>query len=862
MTKPIDKNIKKHLADKQIFLIPYCHADHAWLHSRDWHERRYLAVFDKAMKLLEDNPSYKYFFDGWSELLRPILRKRANKIPFMRDMLKDGRLALLSGHWSNIRFSHIGDETSIRNIIYGHREVNEIFPEARLNGYANLDVGIGHSQVPQILNLAECKNYFAWRPQKGLDKQGIPRSFVWKGLSGNEVLVTRHSYQGWFHAEEFYDKKDKEIDFSCKKIEFDFLLKYAWEKYLKVPVEQGLKTVSFCQGGDDLAPNTDAYYGIERNIFSIMEEWNSHGLGKMEFGTPYNVFDNLKKEKLQKRSGPLDQCELCFHIARNGKHSIWNLREKADRALLLAEESSALASLEGFQYPQEKFESLWKEYLTFCTHAIEFLFSQDYDEADFILRKVIRNSSEITQKAIEAMLDGIEKNDPDSFCAFNPLPENREEILEVDLPNIDNARRTPSIKNVNGEELLSQIVYTGGLNRDFIILVEAELPPCGLSQFNISWSREDSALSERENVQDMNATLESDTIKLKFEDGQLVSAANKRTGGNIKSKNDAAIFEPLSLPQKIDYWMANSFADNPLPFVPETLTIVENGPLRWRITRTGRSGPHRFIQHFDLYKDNASVDLKTIADLSYDSANICIGMPLPETAKLSVDIPFGVEDRDLSDIEYGHKGEGNYENIERIIPGIFWGKSWVFAGNGKESFGFVTIDGPRYFRRYGNPERLLHFLVCLKPDQTEGWMTKINSQRACGRNIYKHKLVLDGENWQESGMPGISQRARTTVPVLFGALKSNKKLKISSDKVRISAFYKEGEEFILRVVNMNSGLEHVKISLPFAIKNIKKCNFKNNRMECDLQYGGNSFKTDISPWEIATFNIKKKKLKL
>ena len=49
--------IEKHLAGKQIYLVPYCHADHAWLHSRDWHLRRYLAVFDKMVELLEVDQS-------------------------------------------------------------------------------------------------------------------------------------------------------------------------------------------------------------------------------------------------------------------------------------------------------------------------------------------------------------------------------------------------------------------------------------------------------------------------------------------------------------------------------------------------------------------------------------------------------------------------------------------------------------------------------------------------------------------------------------------------------------------------------------------------------------------------------------
>ena len=59
---------------------------------------------------------------------------------------------------------------------------------------ANLDTAIGHSQVPQLLSLGNCPYYMTWRPQAGLDKQGIPKSFIWEGLSSHKVLVSRLPY--------------------------------------------------------------------------------------------------------------------------------------------------------------------------------------------------------------------------------------------------------------------------------------------------------------------------------------------------------------------------------------------------------------------------------------------------------------------------------------------------------------------------------------------------------------------------------------------------------------------------------------------------------------------------------------------
>ena len=158
--------IKRHLAGKRIFVLPYCHDDHAWCHSRAWHIKRYIAVFDRVVDLLRERPDFRYFIDSWSQLLEPCLKARPQSVAFLRQMLAEGRLALTGGHWSNIRFAHVDEETSVRNMIYGQRKVRELFPDARLDVYANLDVAIGHSQVPQLIGLGGYRYYFAWRPQK------------------------------------------------------------------------------------------------------------------------------------------------------------------------------------------------------------------------------------------------------------------------------------------------------------------------------------------------------------------------------------------------------------------------------------------------------------------------------------------------------------------------------------------------------------------------------------------------------------------------------------------------------------------------------------------------------------------------
>ena len=126
--------------------------------------------------------------------------------------------------------------------------------------------------------------------------------------------------------------------------------------------------------------------------------------------------------------------------------------------------------------------------------------------------------------------------------------------------------------------------------------------------------------------------------------------------------------------------------------------------------------------------------------------------------------------------------------MERRIPGILWGKSWFFCESKNVGFGLISEDGPRYYRRHGNPQRLLHFLVAVKPEKFSGWFsnTRSNQGYVLGRHTFHHRLVLDGRNWKEAGMVRRSQQALSCVPVLNGKPVSEEKgLSIEPECVRL-----------------------------------------------------------------------------
>lgn len=856
MKKNISAEISSGLSGKKISVLPYCHADFAWCHTRDWHERRYLMVFDQVIKLFRKNKKFSFFFDSWSEMISPCLKKRPETIPFLKKMLRQGRLAFIGGQWSNIRPSLTGDELFIRNITYGRRAVLDCFPEARLAAYANLDTCIGHSQMPQLLSLGGYDSYFAWRPEHGLDSQGVPRRFLWRGLSGAAVLVNRHSYQGWFHAEEFCPQKGKTRDFSSMEMDFDYIVNYTWKKFLEKPAsEQNTAVLSFCQGGDDLVPFTDACSGKVRDIPGIMRQWNRQGPGNIQFGTPADVFSDLHQQRtLPEVSGILDPADAGYNIALNGQNGLRFRRMTAEREMVRSEKIAALAALRGYCYPESLFDDLWKTILTWSTHALEFTFSGDFHTARRGLEHAADEARAI-QRAACSFLISAEKNDPPYFTVFNSLPCLREEYILIKIPNIDNSRTFPELYDEKNRLVPQQIISSHPLSLDYEVLVRAALSRFGFTNLKLRWKNKKIKNTHTRQIK-ADEILHTGSIELQFKGGMLSCIRNRKTGQAVHGTSRYGLLDPVALEQKMQYWMAQSCAETPHPFVPIKTELTESGPLCWRISRNGMAGAHWFRQDLCFFSDRDYIDVETMVSAAPGDALIALSMPLDQSASLNVDIPFGVEARDLSKIKYGHQGGGNYENIERRLDGVFWGRSWVYAAGKTGCFGLITSDGPRYFRDLGKSRQLLHFLVNVFSPRQEGWMKNTEQTLCLGAHTFHHRLVIAGKDWRTARMAERSQEFLDDPLVFPGkAVKMPKRFTVRPDTIRLSAFYRQGPHFIARLYNMSAKRVSAEVTLPFMPDIVQSIDF-NGRPSCNkIIMHGTSLSAFFEPWQIMTIKL-------
>lgn len=858
--------IQSALHDKRIFVLPYNHADHAWVHPRDWHLRRYYAIFEQVLALLRRHPEFKFFFDSCSEFLLPCLRTYRREQPFIRRMFREGRLGLAGGHWANVRLPHIGDETSVRNMILGRRMLDGRLPGARMTTYANLDVAIGHSQTPQLIRLGGYERYLAWRPQAGLDRQGVPRAFVWRGLSGDQVRVARMSYGGWWHAPEFYraacDLRNWTAnyrDWESPRTDLAHAVQWAWKHYLQRPAQQrGLKTLAFFHGGDDLMTFCDAVTGVERDLARLVRDWTAAGFGRMTFGTPDDFFDALAREKrtLPVWRGLLDPAEVGYNAAWHGRKGVWWLRELGERELLLAEQLATRASLSGVAYPAGELTRAWQRLLTYCTHAIEFLFDEDFAGARRTLESAIDTARQVQQRSLAALTGRSDTAIPTGFTIFNPLPESRREVVRLWIPKIKSGRLRPVLRDSHGRELAMQFLYGDTYACDYEVLVDAEFAAGGGTRINLEWKRAEVETPPPSTPKGLDARIESDVLKLTFRRGALVRVENQVSGRKLTSQGTAALLEPMLLPQKLAEWMPISYADNPLPFKVTRLVVEEAGPLRHRIARYGESGGCPIRQDFELHRGSSEVVVHTTVDLCRQSTNVVLGMPLSPSARLTVDIPFGVEERDLRRIRYGSAGRVDWNDIERVIPGMFWGRSWVFAKDGPRSFGLISVDGSRMYRQHGRPRRLLHMLACVFADQRTGWFRYVNPGRALGRHEFQHRLVLAGDNWRAAEMAARAQRVRTALPVATGGVTAvPSSFRVEPGTVRLSALCREGSAVLCRLVNLSDQPTEATIHPPFRFRSAAAVDFLGRSVQARIVRKGDALRVALAPWRILTLRF-------
>jgi alpha-mannosidase len=201
-----------------------------------------------------------------------------------------------------------------------------------------------------------------------------------------------------------------------------------------------------------------------------------------------------------------------------------------------------------------------------------------------------------------------------------------------------------------------------------------------------------------------------------------------------------------------------------------------------------------------------------------------------------------------------------YENLERRIPGLFWGRSWIAARAGGAAAWLLSEDGDRFFWQHPSREWLMHFFLRVPHAPGRNWEHRATVGQAIGRHVFHHVLALHGPEVAAAELVRRAEQLRFPVrciPVRLQApMQPDSWITIEPDLVQMSAFYAEGPTWILRVYNPQPASVTARIALPSSCLSAIYADFNLQGMEGEVSVEGRTLGVKLAPWQIATLLLR------
>jgi hypothetical protein len=862
------------LKGKEIYIIPYMHADWAWCHNRVWHARRYVAVLEDVLKLVEEYPDFKWYMDCYVTEFEPFLNQRPELLSKLDEYIKKGNIAIC-GTFSNIRPNIVADEAYIRNMIIGRKKFAGLFPTADLTAHAeSVDVALGHPQIPQLLKKAGFKYYRCGRPYNILARKGIPYAFVWQGFDGSEVLCWWGDYNGLTGAE------------CAGKIEplndWEGTLEYVFNNEIKHLLDtSGTNIIWVPQGADDVLPLKVFNSAAEINIKVLTDKWRQElPETSMKIATPQEYFNELEKQRdnIKCIKGTIDPCETSINSSFNGEKGLVEKRLRGAETIAEAEKWMTIsASINAGHYTDT--EKVWEDNLTASAHATQWLYTSDFKAMERLAVRSMMQAEDLRDVATREIVDRMDLPHNVVAVVFNSHSQLRTEIVQftitcgdiVNLKLVDGKRQKVVFQSVKSYEYTNTIW-------EFDIIAEITLPPMGYNVIIAESGDIDCRYGAYFNRPEAPATvqvtpgcefsLENDRLCLEFKEGNLVEILDKDSGAYIESEKTVP-WNSLEL-YHVDTSKGLEFA-GPVTGMEKMnwycYQITESGPVRQTVKLWGTNGYHDYIQEISLFKGKKVLDFKVCTNWKHEGF-LLAAIPVERGSRIVGGIPFGIEEKDIEHEYYGQfdgKGGGD---IHRQRDGLFFGKDFAAARASTHTVGIAGLTGDRFYIYDKNNFSLGRVLINSVKIPADTWMQHINreSLEGTGNHEFSYAVFIESADTCNAGLVahGIEMRTIPRVVEPRYSIKTDQFrlplcksfIDIDCANLMLSAFYMEGNNYIMRLWECNGEYGTATIATPvYPIKAQAEDFIGNVFIEKNIKVEGNKLSFDVSPYEIITLRL-------
>jgi alpha-mannosidase len=424
------------------WVVPHTHWEGAVFKTREEYLEMGLPNILKAMRLLREQPTFKFTLDQVA-YVRPFLERYPSEVADFRRFLSEGRIQLAGALDVMPDVNMPGGETFVRQIQYGKGYYREKLGVDVTASWL-IDTFGHHAQMPQLMKLAGYKSYWFVR---GVPKQEHPAEFWWEGIDGTRIPAY---YLPFSYAVMWGSPDDQAKFFTFAKAHFDMLS----------PNVHGPNRVAVC-GPDVSEP--------ESHLAPRIEEF-SHD-PKAPFHLKMAVPADYEAAVPPRSDWPVFKGELnpIFQGTYSSRIELKNWMRLDERQILTAEKLSAIASTLGTPPDLDGIMSAWEPVLFNETHDLASGVMTDhvYDDTIAGYQYAEKRANEIIASrwnVLESQIDTTGPGEP--LVVFNSLGWPRNDIVEVEAGFGLGGVYSPTIVASDGQSLPTQVVtetrYTDG----------------------------------------------------------------------------------------------------------------------------------------------------------------------------------------------------------------------------------------------------------------------------------------------------------------------------------------------------------------------------------------------------------------
>ena len=854
------------MENKKIHIIPYTHADYSWTHTRQWHVERAGVILNEVVNLLTENKNLTYAIDCYANLLKPFLEAYPEKAEQLRELIKEGRFEISGPIYSLIRLSQVGGETFIHNVLVGKSEFLKEGIPAALDVYMNVDVAIGHGQIPQLMKLSGYSYYRGWRPQGAMDVDKVPRIFKWQGIDGSEIISSRGSYSGFWDIKylENFDEDFSNASEQFYKNELEYVINTAESD--EVWLSHGMDDTRILHDVDD----------SEVPVLQFINKWNTVREPKMLFSTPSRFFEAVKNQNLPKYIGEIDFIDVTFNSPAKGEKGLWRKRIELENSILQLEAVCSMCA-DATGYPEDEISDMWKTQLEICNHATEFTFKNDAEYLLSMAESAIFNAKTQIKAGVDKIISTIksseklivfvntdihEREEYTEVCISCPLGTNGIELVCGDL----NIAEYQLIDNSFGD-----VRYNATSFDEITVLVLQKIPAYGYTSLTVRESENPKGCKNTDIFTEITGnqteTINNGIYDYSFSKGELVEISDGEHVVFDKSRDSGLAklsFTGVHLNESTQWLSFNNTACRH-DFIAESWKFEEFGPLRFKYAVSGKIGTAKAVQEFIIYKNKPEVEIKvkllvTEEQSGYFTAEFTGGKDPVVTAG----IPFGAKTARLSELSYGMKTDVFIYNLEHLWHGVFYGQSYICISDKNRKSAVINGDTSGYYKydkTTGKIDMILTRTFARK--DLKGWTSKLpESISGIGSHTFTFLYLPDADNVQ--AVAKLSKNKSN--PILHGFLQGKAKpvqsntkhsfVSVDKDNILLSSVSSHAGKQIIRLYESAGKDTKVTVSLDLPVKNAELVDFHGNKLS-DITVSENKIHISLSKWQIANILIEK-----